>query len=75
MDDTKVLVLLKVFVISHGTQKDAADALGISTQYLNDLLRGRRNVSEEIASKFGFHAEWVLDTPFLAKRAPDRSKK
>jgi plasmid maintenance system antidote protein VapI len=59
MDDTKVLTELKYFVNSCGSQKEAAKSLGISTQYLNDLLRSRRNISEEIAGKFGYKAEWV----------------
>ena len=36
-----------------GTQKDAATALGISPQYLNDLLQGRRDASDNILEKLG----------------------
>jgi len=61
MDDSIIINELKLFVVECGSQKEAAKSLGISTQYLNDLLRGRRNVSEEIASKFGYRAEWVAN--------------
>jgi transcriptional regulator with XRE-family HTH domain len=36
-----------------GSQKEAADALGISAQYLNDLLRGRREASGNVLEKLG----------------------
>jgi len=36
-----------------GSQQAAAAALGISAQYLNDLLRGRRDASEAILDKLG----------------------
>lgn len=73
MDDTKVIAKLQTLVEVLGSQKVAAISLGISTQYLNDLLRGRRNVSEEIASKLGFTAEWVAnDERLLTPRAPDK---
>jgi hypothetical protein len=36
-----------------GSQKELASALGISSQYLNDLLQGRRNASDNILDKLG----------------------
>jgi len=36
------------------TQKDVAKDLGISPQYLSDILKGRREISTEIARRLGF---------------------
>lgn len=36
-----------------GNQRNAALALGISAQYLNDLLQGRRAPSDVILEKLG----------------------
>jgi hypothetical protein len=36
-----------------GSQKEAAEALGISAQYLNDLLQGRRGASDNVLEKLG----------------------
>ena len=36
------------------TQKDVARQLGISPQYLCDLLAERRPITEEVALKMGF---------------------
>jgi len=44
---------LQKHVKKAGSQKEAAANLGISTQYLNDLLRGRREASETILEKLG----------------------
>jgi DNA-binding transcriptional regulator YdaS (Cro superfamily) len=40
--------------VSVTTQKAVADELGISPMYMNDLLRGRRDISERIAEKMGY---------------------
>lgn len=34
-----------------GNQKEAAKALGISAQYLNDLIQGRREPSDAVLEK------------------------
>jgi transcriptional regulator with XRE-family HTH domain len=44
-----------------GTQKDLAAHLGISTQYLNDLLRERRDPSDKILAHFGLRRAIVED--------------
>ena len=35
------------------SQKDAASALGISPQFLSDVINGRRGVSTELARRLG----------------------
>lgn len=51
-------------VASAGSQQAAADILGISAQYLCDLLHGRREPSETIADALGFTKRVV----YLPKR-------
>jgi DNA-binding transcriptional regulator YdaS (Cro superfamily) len=46
-----------------GSQKDAASVLGISPQYLNDLLLGRREASEAILQKLGLRRVIVRAKP------------
>ena len=58
-NDEKVLIKFRAYVNMCGSQKEAAHRLGVSAQYISDLLRGRRRVSESIANKFGFTAMWV----------------
>lgn len=36
------------------SQKKLAEQIGISPQYLSDILKGRREVSESVAEKLGF---------------------
>jgi transcriptional regulator with XRE-family HTH domain len=48
-----VIQELEKQVSRHGSQKAAATALGISAQYLNDLLQGRRDASDNILEKLG----------------------
>lgn len=36
------------------TQKQVSIALGISPQYLCDIIKGRREISEQVAEKLGF---------------------
>ena len=47
------LAALRAFVKQHGTQRQAAVALEISTAYLSDILNGRRDFSDEILAKLG----------------------
>lgn len=40
-----------------GSDKKLAEKLGISPQYLSDILNGRRRVSQHIAKAIGFRME------------------
>jgi len=45
---------------SESTQRAVAQELGISIQMLNDLLHGRRQVSDRLASVLGFERRVVF---------------
>jgi transcriptional regulator with XRE-family HTH domain len=46
-----------------GSQKAAAEALGISQAYLSDLLNSRRNPSPAILDKLGLRETVVRQRP------------
>lgn len=48
-----VLRKLRVIVERHGSQKEAARSLGISAQFLCDLLKRKREPSDRILSELG----------------------
>jgi len=48
------------------TQKAVAERLGFSAQFINDVLGGRRDVTDALASSLGFHKlpdRWVRKVP------------
>ena len=47
------VIVLRTYVSAHASQQAAAQALGISPQYITDLLRGRRGFSAAMLSKLG----------------------
>jgi len=52
--DDDVYAALKAMVDVQGTQLTVAWSLGVSPQYITDILRRRRNISKEFAAKLGF---------------------
>lgn len=54
-----VIRILKRRVEQAGSQKQAAVDLGISSQYLNDLLQGRRDFSDNLLDKLGLERRIV----------------
>lgn len=51
MKEIDPLAALRAFIQQHGTQREAAKALGISEPYLTDILQGNRKFSERILSQ------------------------
>jgi transcriptional regulator with XRE-family HTH domain len=49
--------LLRLAVERNGSQKVVASRLGISPQYLNDILRGRREPGEKVLKALGYRRE------------------
>jgi hypothetical protein len=53
MDHAGFLKALQLAVKRAGTQKQAAILLGVSEQFLSDVLRSRRGPGEKLLSKLG----------------------
>lgn len=53
-EEQEVHAALQKFVAEHGTQVSAAKALGISVQYLGDLLSQRRDMTDTVAQQLGY---------------------
>ncbi len=51
------------------SQAQTAKALGISAAYLSDIINGRRDISANVARKFGFERH-ATTTTFFTKRKP-----
>lgn len=52
--EESIVAAIRSAVTEHGcSQKDTAEALCVSPQYLHDVLRGRRRVSEALAERLG----------------------
>ena len=45
---------LKALVVKLGSQRKVANHLGITQQYLCDILAGKRHISSAVAHKLGF---------------------
>lgn len=48
------LVALVREEVNLSAQNKTAERIGVSPQYINDLIRGRREPSQKIASAFGY---------------------
>lgn len=53
LKEVDALTELRRFVEKHGSQKAAAEALGIGQVYMSDLMNQRRDVSVAILEKLG----------------------
>lgn len=53
LTESQVLTLIRESVTACGSQKQAASCMGISPQYLNDIVQGKRDISEKVAAYFG----------------------
>lgn len=40
--------------IGNTTQRELAASAGVSAQFVNDVIRGRRDVSDTLAREFGY---------------------
>jgi transcriptional regulator with XRE-family HTH domain len=57
----KPLEALKKLVSESESQRKVAERLDITEQYLSDILRGRRDVSEAVAKALGYRKRIVFD--------------
>lgn len=51
----KALELLRLLVKKYNSQSEAAQEIGITQQYLSDILNGNRQISDTVAQKLGYH--------------------
>ena len=49
----QLLLALLTIVRNYDSQKSAAEHLGVSPQYLADVLKGRRDIGAKLAKNFG----------------------
>lgn len=54
VSQSDIVEILKSAIETAGSQKITAEILKISPSYLNDVIRGRRDVSAELATRLGF---------------------
>lgn len=52
-NDATLIVCIMDRIEARGSQKAVAEELGISPQYLSDILNGRRSVSDRVAEALG----------------------
>ena len=52
---------LRKLISELGSQKAAADRLGFTPSFINDVLQGRREMTDQLARKLGFKrvVTWV----------------
>lgn len=53
MDKTTILKMLQRLVKERGSQKAAAESIGVKPSYFNDVLQGRREPGPAILSALG----------------------
>lgn len=58
IDEDEMLDVLRNFVREAGTQKAAADRLGISATFMSDMVKGRMPISGSVAKKLGYQRSW-----------------
>lgn len=62
MTRDSVIKKVEKIIEERGTKKAAAEFLGVSQQYLGDLLKGRRDPGEKILSRLGLQAKVIYET-------------
>ena len=59
-DATDLIDILRVRCREAGTQKQWAKAHGLSPAYVNDVLQGRREISDNFAALLGFERRVIF---------------
>lgn len=54
-----VIKKIEQIIEARGTQKAAAESLGVSSQFLSDILKGRRDPGKKILDKLGLESSVV----------------
>ena len=61
MTRESVIRKLRQLIAEKGTAKAAAQFLGVSSQYLSDVLKGRRDPGDKILSSMGLQSRVVYE--------------
>jgi transcriptional regulator with XRE-family HTH domain len=69
MTQKQLMRKLELVVECEGTQRAAAEKLGITQSYLSDILNGRRDPGEKLLTALGLERE----TRYRAKAPPTSS--
>lgn len=67
-DADDLIAILRVRCQERGTQKDWAKDHGVSPAYVNDVLQGRREISDNFAALLGFERRVIFFTHDDVKR-------
>jgi transcriptional regulator with XRE-family HTH domain len=62
MNRDTVIKKIERIIEERGTQRAAAEFLGVSPQYLTDLLKGRRDPGVKILSKLGLQSRVIYES-------------
>lgn len=54
IDVDSLIIVIKHCIKGHGTQKAFAKSIGISNQYLNDIIHKRREPGVKVCKALGF---------------------
>lgn len=58
MEEKQVRKLLRDAVKEAGNQRAYAKQIGVSPQFLSDVLKGRRGISKAIGEALGLELQW-----------------
>ena len=68
--ETEMLDVIRQAAEFYGSQKNLAKKMNVSQSYLSDILKGKREVSENVAAFFGFGRHVY----FLSTAKPESEK-
>lgn len=54
MTDTELREEIRKRIRQIGTQKEAAKRWGFSDQFINDIIKGRRNITKKLLAAIGY---------------------
>ena len=59
--DEQAIAVMRTAIIKYGTQKKMAAALGVTSQYISDILNGRRPISDRMAQAIGLKKTAIFE--------------
>lgn len=71
----QALEIIRGMVDEFGSQKAVAEHLDISQAYMGDILAGKRDISDQVARRFGYRRVVFFEKLFAADISERESKK